>query len=199
VGAGSEGAKEAPWGTDVARPTAELARLHQAAMREVQLGEMADAGASHRETQKYGAELAAQFRAYDQRLVTFAAANGIGDDKLDTPVPGENVVAMRRQVSDLSRLANERGEPFDRDFWVAIAGEQGATSDMLPSAVAQEPSLTPLVADMSALLDGASRRALTASKATQPPPTSAAPESSGTSTEPPAPSGAATNGAPATP
>jgi hypothetical protein len=81
---------------------------------------------------------------------------------------------MRHQVTDLGRLADARGLQFDRDFWVAVAGEQAAASDMLPKTMVDEPSLSALVSEFSQTLDGASARALVASRpTTEAPPTQA--------------------------
>ena len=151
---------EAPFGGEIAQPTALLSRLHQAAQREIQLGDLAKTGGAHRDTRAYGAELAADFRAFDQKVIAFANASAIDETQLDRAFPGQNVVAMRRQVENLGRLANERGQRFDRDFWVAIAEEQSATSDMLPGVVVHEPVLSALVSDLSGLLERSSARAL---------------------------------------
>jgi hypothetical protein len=166
--------------SEVARMTVLLSRMHHAADREAQLGDLAHVNASLPETRRYGIELAADFRAFDQRVVAFAARNGIDEDRLAKAYAGENVVALRREAEELSRLGGEKGERFDRRFWVTVAHEQSAASDMLTAAAAVEPELLGLVADMSRLLDRFSRKAL---KAAQPvlapsPPASAEPEPS---------------------
>jgi len=61
-----------------------------------------------------------------------------------------------------SRLANERGAPFDRDFWVTVAEGQAAAQDLLTATVTREPALVGLVSDMSRLYDRSSKRALAA-------------------------------------
>jgi len=165
-----------PRGAELERTTALLARLHQAAQRQVQLGELAQGGAANRATRAYGADLASDFRALDGRVIAFAAENGVGEDRLNDPVRGENVVALRRHTENLTRLAGERGETFDRDFWVAVAGEQSASSDMLPSAMLDQPALSGLVSDFSAGLDRASARALVAARPTESAPPSPASE-----------------------
>jgi hypothetical protein len=161
---------EAPAGPTLAGPTPLLARLHQAATREIQLADLAEAGGAGRETRAYGADLAADFKRLDGRVVAFAGAQGISAESLDAPFPGENLVAMRQQVTDLDRLANARGVQFDRQFWVAVAGEQAAASDMLPKTAVEEPSLAELVSDFGQALETASARALVAAQ-----PTTAAP------------------------
>jgi hypothetical protein len=165
---------EGPAGAVVSGPAPVLARLHQAAAREIQLAELAESGGGGRATRAYGAELAADFRRLDDKVVKFAAVRGIGEEALNAPLPGENLVAMRHQVTDLGRLADARGLQFDRDFWVAVAGEQAAASDMLPKTMVDEPSLSALVSEFSQTLDGASARALVASRpTTEAPPTQA--------------------------
>jgi hypothetical protein len=161
---------DAPAGASVLGPAPVLARLHQAAAREIQLAELAESGGGGRATRAYGAELAADFKRFDDKVVAFAAVRGIGEEALNAPLPGENLVAMRHQVTDLGRLADARGLQFDREFWVAVAGEQSAASDMLPKTMVDEPSLSALVTEFSQTLDGASARALVASR-----PTTAAP------------------------
>ena len=151
--------------SEVARMTVLLSRMHHAAEREVQLGDVAHINASLPETRRYGVELAADFRAFDQRLIAFAARNGIDEDRLAKIYAGENLVALRREADDLAKLGGEKGERFDRRFWVTIAHEQSAASDMLSSAATAEPELLGLIADMSRLLDRFSRKAL---KAAQP-------------------------------
>jgi hypothetical protein len=78
------------------------------------------------------------------------------------------VVALKKEADDFGRLANERGAPFDRDFWVTVAEGQGAEQDMLTATVTHEPALAGLVADMSQLYDRSSKRALAAASQTGP-------------------------------
>jgi hypothetical protein len=150
---------------DTARAAALLGRMHRAAQREVQLGEAAEGGSASSEVRVYGAELKSQFAAFDGRLRGFATANGISDAELDRLAPGENVVALQRQVDSLTQLANTTGATFDRAFWVAVATEQAATSDALSATLDQEPALAGLVSDFSGLLDRSSRRASAAAEA----------------------------------
>jgi len=174
---------EAPAGPGVIGPAPLLARLHQAAAREIQLADLAQAGGAGRETRAYGSDLAADFKRLDGRVVAFAAAQGVSEATLDAPFPGDNLVAMRRQVTDLGRLADAHGLQFDRQFWVAVASEQAAASDMLPKTLVDEPSLAELVSDFGRALETASARALVASQ-----PTTAAPPTRAVNppTEPPA-------------
>jgi hypothetical protein len=151
---GGEAAEAAPWGADVTAPVAILSRLHHAAQREVQLGELAEAGGASAASRRYGAELTGDFRELDQRIVATAASVGVDDAKLSAVAAGENVVALKREADDLA--------PFDRDFWVTVAEAQSAESDMLTFTVVREPSLLGLIADMSKLYDRSSKRALAA-------------------------------------
>jgi hypothetical protein len=165
---------DAPTGAAMVGPAPLLARLHQAAGREIQLADLAEAGGAGRQTRAYAADLAADFKRLDNRVVAFAAAQGISAETLDAPFPGENLVAMRQQVNDLGRLSAARGVQFDRQFWVTVAGEQAAASDMLPKTAVEEPSLAELVSSFGQVLETASARALVASQpTTEAPPTRA--------------------------
>jgi hypothetical protein len=158
-----------PWGSEVTAPTAVLSQMHHAAEREVQLGEMAEAGGASASTRRYGAELTGDFRELDQRIVAAAASVGIEPGRLSAVEAGENVVALKKEADDLGRLANERGAPFDRDFWVTVAEGQAAAQDMLATTVTREPALIGLVAEMSQLYDRSSKRALAAASQTTAP------------------------------
>jgi hypothetical protein len=169
---GAESATEAhqaaPWGGEVTAPVAVLSRMHHAAEREVQLGELAETGGASAPTRRYGAELAADFRELDQRIVDTAASQGIDSGHISAVAAGENVVALKKEADDFGRLANERGAPFDRDFWVTVAEGQAAEQDMLTATVAREPALIGLVSDMSQLYERSSKRALAAASQTSP-------------------------------
>jgi hypothetical protein len=142
--------------------------MHHAAEREVQLGELAEAGGASAPTRRYGAELTGDFRELDQRIVATAASEGIDSGRLTAVAAGENVVALKKEADDFGRLANERGAPFDRDFWVTVAEGQAAAQDMLASTVTHEPELIGLVTDMSQLYERSSKRALAAASQTTP-------------------------------
>ncbi|HVZ87951.1 MAG TPA: DUF4142 domain-containing protein [Polyangia bacterium] len=171
-----------PWGAQATAPVVLLGRLHHAAARQVQLGELAEAGAAYPQSRRYGAELAADFRAVDQRVIMLARGLGIGEQQLTGELAGENVLALNRESADFSRLANERGTPFDREFWVTVANAQSADSDMLTATVTREPALIDVVRDMSRLYDRSSKKALDAAMST------VAPEKSGDAREDQAPS-----------
>lgn len=171
----TEAHQAAPWGGEVTAPVALLSRLHHAAEREVQLGELAEAGGATASSRRYGVELAADFRELDQRIVATAASVGIDSARLSAVAAGENVVALKKEADDFGRLANERGAPFDRDFWVTVAEGQAASQDMLAATVTREPTMLGLVSDMSELYERSSKRALAA--ASQPTPQAAEPDS----------------------
>lgn len=183
AGHGLARAADAPWGSNVtstsnaADPAALLGRLHRAAVHEVQLGELGQQAANTAQARSYGADLTADFRSVDQRILTLAAGLGIPQARLQTG-PGDNVAAMRQDSASFSRLANEHGPAFDRDFWVTVADAQARESDLLAATATREPALTDLVTEMSRLYDRSSRRALeaaTAPKTTEQAPAAPAP------------------------
>jgi hypothetical protein len=167
-GPAAAAAATAPWTDDVPRATVLLSRLHHTAAREMVLGDLAGSKATHPETRRYGEELSAEFRAYDQRLMTFAGSVGIDGSRLARTYAGENVAAMRREADDVARFANASGEEFDRGFWVAVAQEQAAATDMLPAIAQGGPELARLAAELGQLLDRSSLRALSIAQAQQP-------------------------------
>ena len=75
---------------------------------------------------------------------------------------------MRREADDVARFATASGDEFDRGFWVAVAQEQSAASDMLPSIAEGGPELTRLAAELGQVLDRSSLRALSIARAQQP-------------------------------
>jgi len=172
AGPAAAAANAQAWTSDVPRATVLLSRLHHAAAREMLLGDLAETRATNPETRRYGAELSSEFRAYDQRVVGFAARVGIDGSRLARVYAGENVAALRREADDLARFANATGDTFDRGFWVAVAQEQSAATDMLPSIAEGGPELARLAADLGQLLDRASLRALYITRAQMPPETS---------------------------
>lgn len=175
VGAGSVAhAADPPWGSDVTEPVGLLGDLHRAATHEVQLGDLAASQATTPEVRRYGTDLANDFRGVDQRIIALAAGLGVPDTRLQVS-RNENVVALKKDTDDFGRLAGERGEGFDRDYWVTVADAQARESDLLAATAAREPALTDLVTDMSRLYDRSSRRALAAATAEKPKPTETAP------------------------
>jgi hypothetical protein len=178
---GDQAREAAPLGAQASAPVALLSRLHHAAQREVQLGDLAETSGASAASRRYGAQLSADFRAFDQKVVATAASVGIDQARLSAVHAGENVVALKKDSDNFGRLANETGALFDRDFWVTVAQAQSAESDMLTTTAAREPALLGLVSEMSQLYDQSSRRALVAASAPQTPssageaPTEAAP------------------------
>ena len=171
-------AAEAPWGADVTEPVALLGRLHRAAMHQAQLGDLAQTNGEAAEVREYGAHLASDFRAVDQRITTLA--NGLGVDQSKLQVSrDENVPVLKQDADNFSRLANQSGPSFDRDFLVTVADSQARDSDLLVTAAAHEPALADLAREMSRVYDRSSRRALEAAqvaKAESPAPTAPATE-----------------------
>lgn len=157
----ADSARESP---DARRLLGIFGRLHHAAEREVELGDLAEAGGARPETRRYGATLAGDFRAFDQRLLVAAAASGITPAQLDVAFHGENVPALERESDDLSHLANERGDRFDRDYWLAVSQEQSAAADMLVALAALPAAPLPLITEMSGLYGRASRGAIVAAQ-----------------------------------
>ncbi len=141
-----------------------LARLHRAALREVELGSLAQGAANSPDARQYGAELAADFHGVDQRIVSLASGLGIAQERLQAG-RGEDASVLRRDADRMSRLASEQGPAFDRDYWVTVADTQARDSDLLAATATREPALTDLVTQMSRLYDRSSRRALDAAQA----------------------------------
>ena len=165
-----------------------LSRLHHVADRQVQLGRLAAVAASRPETRTYGARLATDFQALDQRINVMALDLGIDPARLGPMYAGENTASLRRQSEDLTRLASESGDAFDRRFWVIVAQDQLAASDMLLPVAGADPSLEPLVADVSRQLATSSRQALAAAEPVGTPPrTNVPPAAVAAPAVPPAP------------
>ena len=142
-----------------------LSKLQHAAEREVQLALVAETGASSPETKRYAADLGADFRRLTERIGEFAESMKIDDDRLRRLFAGENTAALRREAEDLDSLAKQRGEAFDRQFWIIVTHEQMAASDMLGAMAGDDPRIDPLVADMALLLERATGNAIVAAKA----------------------------------
>lgn len=141
-----------------------LSRLHHVAERQVHLGRLATVAANRPETRSYGARLSADFQALDERISVTALDLGIDPARLGPMYAGENTAALRRESEDLTRLSSETGDAFDRRFWVIVAQDQMAASDMLLPVVGADPRLEPLVADVGRQLENSSRQALAAAQ-----------------------------------
>jgi Domain of unknown function (DUF4142) len=142
-----------------------LSKLQHAAEREVQLALVAETGASRAETRRYAADLGADFRRLTARIAKVAESMQIDDERLRRLFAGENTAALRREAVDLDSLAKQRGEAFDRQFWIIVTHEQMAASDMLGGMAGDDPRIDPLVADMALLLERATGNAVVAAKA----------------------------------
>ena len=142
-----------------------LSKLQHAAEREVQLALLAETGASQPETRRYATDLGADFRRLSERIGKVAATMQISDERLRRLFAGENTASLRREADDLDRLGKQRGEAFDRQFWIIVTHEQMAASDMLGGMAGDDPRIDPLVADMALLLDRATGKAVVASRA----------------------------------
>jgi Domain of unknown function (DUF4142) len=143
-----------------------LARMHHASQREIELGDLASTSGATAPVRNYGRDLGRQFRAFDQRVVAFAEARGISEDRLNAVFAGENVTLLRRESEDMVRLGLLRGEAFDRELWVAVVEEQSAAADMVGmlGTVGPNPPVRDLVQSMAPELDHASRTALVAAR-----------------------------------
>src|SRR5215831_4686766 len=129
-----------------------LSRLHHAAEREVQLGRLAQLSAHRPETRAYGARLVTDFQALAGRVNAMAAQLGIDPVMLGPTYAGENTAALAREAADLTRLGAARGDELDRQFWVVVAQDQLAATDMLLPVAGSDPRLQPLVADVAGQL-----------------------------------------------
>ncbi|HXJ21024.1 MAG TPA: DUF4142 domain-containing protein [Polyangia bacterium] len=156
-------AAEAPWGADVTEPVVLLGQLHRAAVHEVQLGDLAQTNGEAVEVRDYGARLASDFRAVDQRITTLAGGMGVDESRLQVS-RDENVPVLKQEAANFSRLANQSGPAFDREFLVTVADAQARESDLLINAAAREPALANLATDMGRVYDQSSKRALDAAQ-----------------------------------
>jgi len=120
---------------------------------------------------RFAAELEADFRLLDRRILAIAEALGIGENRLRQVYADQNTVALERQAADLDSLSMLCGETFDRRFWVTVNRDQLAASELLASAGGTVPSLDPLVDDTVRLLDRSIRIATAAQTGSNTPPT----------------------------
>ena len=141
-----------------------LSRLHHVANRQAELGRLAQTAAGRPETRSYGARLVSDFRALDNRIDALASSLGVDPARLDRVYAGENTAALARESEDLTRLATARGDDFDRQFFVIMAQDQLAASDMLLPVAGADPRLEPAVAEISRQLEASSQEALVAAR-----------------------------------
>ena len=132
---GDQAREAAPFGAEVGAPFALLSRLHHAAEREVQLGELAETGGfvGGKPSLRRGA--VSRFGGLDQRIVATAASVGVdGRAALGGSRREENVVALKKESDDFGAPGQRAGARLsNRDFWVTVAESQSAESDMLTS------------------------------------------------------------------
>jgi hypothetical protein len=150
---------------------AELSRLHHAAQREVELGDLAASGGASADLRSYGSGLASRFRAFDRRVVALGERRGVAASALTQTYAGENTDSLRREADDLARLGAVHGADFDRAFWVALAQEQSAAADLAAtsSTSANDGAVRALAAELAMELDAASREAVAAARPATPP------------------------------
>lgn len=180
---GQNSTPKPPPPTPMAAMQIDLARLHHAAQREVELGDLAALHGDAASVRTFGGELAGRFRSFDELILGAAAAREVSEASLATLFANENVEGARRAAAALSRLGAVRGRAFDSSFWVALAEEQSGAAD-LSGAVgssARDPAVRELAARLSVELEEASRDAVAAAHA---PPASAATGSGSRATEP---------------
>jgi Domain of unknown function (DUF4142) len=147
-----------------------LGRLHHVAQREIALGLMAQVAAFRPETVRFATDLETDFRVLDRHIVAIADAHGIGEERLRQAYADDNTLALDGQTDDLDRLSMVRGKDFDREFWVTVARDQRAASVLVAAVAGTVPSLDPLVAETTRLLDRFIRRASAAQTGAGAPP-----------------------------
>lgn len=163
-------AKPPPTPAAQSRAVVPLSLLHHVAQREIALGLLAQVAAVRPKTMGFATELETDFRVLDRRILAIAEALGIGENRLRQAYADQNTVALDGQANDLDRLSMLRGEDFDRQFWVTVARDQLAASDLLAAATGTASSIDPLVAETVRLLDRSIRRALAAQTESNTPP-----------------------------
>ena len=162
-------AKPPPTPAAQSRAVVPLSLMHHVAQREIALGLLAQVAAARPETMRFATELETDFRLLDRRIVAIAEALGIGENRLRQVYADQNTVALDGQASELQRLSMLRGEDFDRQFWVTLARDHLAASDLLASAAGTVSSLDPLVDEAVRLLNRSIRNATAAQAASKPP------------------------------
>jgi hypothetical protein len=119
---------------------------------------------------RFATELETDFRRLDRRILAVAEALGIGENRLRQVYDDQNTAALDAQAEELRRLSMLRGEEFDRQFWVTLARDHLAASDLLASAAGTVSSLDPLVDDTIRLIDRSIRNAAAAQADSNAPP-----------------------------
>lgn len=163
-------AKPAPTPAAQARAVVPLGVLHHVAQRELSIGLLAQVAAVRPQTMRFATELETDFRLLDRRILAVAEALGIGENRLRQAYDDQNTAALDAEAEELRRLSMLRGEEFDRQFWVTLARDHLAASDLLASAAGTVSSLDPLVDDTIRLIDRSIRNAAAAQAASNAPP-----------------------------
>ena len=158
-------AKPPPTPAAQARAVVPLSLLHHVAQREIALGLLAQVAAVRPETMRFATELETDFRLLDRRILAIAEALGIGENRLRQAYADQNAAALDGQADDLRRLSMLRGEDFDRQFWVTVARDHLAASDLLAAAAGTVSSLDPLVDETVRLINRSIRNAAAAQAA----------------------------------
>ena len=162
-------AKPPPTPAAQARAVVPLSLLHHVAQRELALGLLAQVAAVRPQTMQFATELETDFRLLDRRILAVAEALAIGENRLRQAYADQNTAALDGQEDELRRLSMLRGEDFDRQFWVTLARDQLAASDLVASAAGTVPSLDPLVDETVRLLNRSIRNAAAAQAASNAP------------------------------
>jgi len=162
-------AKPPPTPAAQARAVVPLSILHHVAQRELSLGLLAQVAAVRPQTMRFATELETDFRLLDRRILAVAEALGIGENRLRQAYDDQNTAALEDQAEELRRLSMLRGEEFDRQFWVTLARDHLAASDLLASAAGTVSSLDPLVDETVRLIDRSIRNAAAAQAASNAP------------------------------
>jgi len=145
-----------------ARAIVPLSRLHHVAQREIALGLLAQVAALRPETIRFATDLETDFRVLDRHIIAIAEALGIEESRLRQTYAADNTTALNGQKEELDRLSMVLGAEFDRQFWVTVARDQRAASALLAASSGTAPSLDPLIAETTRLLDRSIRRATAA-------------------------------------
>ena len=162
-------AKPPPTPAAQSRAVVPLSFLHHVAQREIALGLLAQVAAVRPETMRFATEVEKDFRLLDRRILAIAEALGIGENRLRQAYADQNTAELEDQAAELRRLSLLRGEDFDRQFWVTLARDHVAASDLLAAAAGAVSSLDPLVDETVRLLDRSIRNATAAQAASNAP------------------------------
>ena len=155
-------AKPPPTPAAQSRAVVPLSLVHHVAQREIALGLLAQVAAVRPETMVFATELETDFRLLDRRILAIAEALGIGENRLRQAYADQNTAALDGQTDEIRRLSLLRGEAFDRQFWVTVARDHRAASDLLAAAAGTVSSLDALVDEAVRLLNRSIRNATAA-------------------------------------